>query len=129
MLLNIGLEKYVSNLDGMIHRLEDAYVELYEIEVLTKDRLNIRLRIRVGDGFLLELNEAVVEKDRFIHHLGYRYHFQDGQNNLVFRYDNTPHFPQLKSHPDHKHLKDEVIEAEKPDIEALIREVLDFLRV
>nr|WP_253881088.1 MULTISPECIES: DUF6516 family protein [Microcystis] len=36
--------------------------------------------------------------------LDYRYHFQDEQNNLVFRYDSTPHFPNLSTFPHHKHL-------------------------
>ena len=127
MLLNSSLEKYISDLDKVIHCLEDAYVEVYEIEILTNDRLNLRLRIRIGYGFLLELNEAAVAEQHFIRHLGYRYHFQNGHNNLIFRYDNTPHFPKLKSHPDHKHLINEVVEAKKPDIGSVIREASDFI--
>jgi len=127
MLLNSALEKYISDLDEVIHCLEDAYIEMYEMEILTRNRLNIRLRIRMGDGSLLELNEATVSEDNSIRHLGYRHHFQDGKNNLIFRYDNTPHFPHLKSHPDHKHLENEVVEAAKPDIEFVIREAADFI--
>ena len=129
MLLNSALEKYISDLDDVIHSLEDAYVEAYYVEALTEDRINIRLRIRMIDGFLLELNEAAIAEDHFIRHLGYRYHFQDGQNNLIFRYDNTPHFPHLNSHPDHKHLINEVVEASKPNIESVIREASEFIRV
>jgi hypothetical protein len=57
-----------------------------------------------------------------VRHLGYRYHFQDGDKSLVFRYDNTPHFPGLKSFPHHKHLKDDVIAADKPTIVSVIEE-------
>jgi Family of unknown function (DUF6516) len=42
-------------------------------------------------------------------YIDYRYHFQDAQNNLIFRYDSTPHFPELHSFPHHKHLPDQVI--------------------
>jgi len=126
MLLNTALEKYISDVDEAIHRLEDAYIELYEVEVLTSERLNIRLRIRMCGGFLLELNEAVIAEEKFIHQLGYRYHFQDANNNLVFRYDNTHHFPELKSFPNHKHLTDGVVEAEKPDIVSVIKEASEI---
>ena len=38
-----------------------------------------------------------------IDHLLYRYHFQDKNNDLIFRYVNTPHFPGLNTYPNHKH--------------------------
>ena len=38
--------------------------------------------------------------DRFI----YVYHYQAADGLMIFRYDNTPHFPALLSFPHHKHL-------------------------
>jgi hypothetical protein len=56
-------------------------------------------------------------------HLGYRYPFQDHQNNLIFRYDNTPHFPDVKSFPHHKHNPDKVVTVdEEPSIPLIIEE-------
>ena len=52
----------------------------------------------------------------------WRYHFQDQQNNLIFRYDNTPHFPDLKSFPHHKHVKNKVEESDEPLILYVIKE-------
>ena len=127
MLLNPALKKYLVSLEKAIHSLNEAYVELYEEEIITEDRLNIRLRVRIGEGFLLELNEAVVAEKQYIHHLGYRYHFQDGQNNLIFRYDDTPHFPDIKSFPHHKHLKNDVVETKKPDVLAVISEASNLV--
>jgi len=54
--------------------------------------------------------------------LDYRYHCQDEQNRLIFRYDSTPHFPDLPSFPHHKHLQDEVIASQKPDIYQVLQE-------
>ncbi len=34
----------------------------------------------------------------------YRYHFMDGNDQLIFRYDNAPHHPEIATFPDHKHL-------------------------
>jgi len=68
------------------------------------------------------VNEAIVIEANQIKHLGYRYHFQDQQNNLIFRYDNTPHFPDLKSFPHHKHLKNKVEDSDEPLILDVINE-------
>jgi hypothetical protein len=59
--------------------------------------------------------------------LDYRYHCQDGKNSLVFRYDNTPHFPDLVSFPHHKHLPRDVSACEKPGISDVLQEVIDFI--
>nr|WP_292849546.1 DUF6516 family protein [Nostoc sp. NMS8] len=60
-------------------------------------------------------------------YIDYRYHFQDEQNSLIFRYDSTPHFPNLPSFPHHKHLFDNVIACEKPHIADVLQEVMKFL--
>ena len=122
MLLNPVLEKYLSDLEKAIRGLIDAYIERYEEEVLTSDRINVRIRIRMANESLLEVNEAVVADGNRIRHLGYRYHLQDGKNNLIFRYDNTPHFPELPSYPHHKHLPDKVHESEEPDLLKVLNE-------
>jgi hypothetical protein len=48
--------------------------------------------------------------------IDYRYHFQDENNKVIFRYDSTPHFPDLSTFPHHKHLTDTVIAADQPNI-------------
>ena len=116
------LSQYLEDIEDSIRKLETVNVECYEEEVLTSSRVNIRIRVRFLRGHLLEVNEAIVlEADR-IKHLGYRYHFQDQQNNLIFRYDNTPHFPNLKNFPHHKHLNKKVEASTKPQILNNIRE-------
>ncbi len=117
------LSQYLEDIETAVRELENAYVELYEEEILTSNRINLRVRIRFINGYLLELNEAVVVEKGHIMHLGYRYHFQDHQNNLIFRYDNTPHFPDIKSFPHHKHNPDKVVSvAEEPSIQVIIEE-------
>ena len=113
MLLNPALEKYLSDLEMATRGFIDAYIERYEEEVISSDRINVRIRIRMANEFLFEINEAVVADSNRIRHLGYRYHLQDGENNLLFRYDNTPHFPELNSYPHHKHLPDKVLGTEE----------------
>ena len=121
MLLDF-LSQYLGNIEAAVRKLEDIYVERYEEEIVAASRVNLRVRVRFQSGHLLELNEAVVGEAGHISHMGYRYHFQDAQNNLVFRYDNTPHFPGLETFPHHKHLPAEVAVVEQPSILKVIEE-------
>lgn len=121
MLLEL-LSQYLSHVEGEVRKLKGAYVERYEEEILAVNRVNLRVRVRFPDGYMLELNEAVVVEEGQLTHLGYRYHFQDNQNNLVFRYDNTPHFPELEGFPHHKHLPNRVFGAGEPSILKVIQE-------
>jgi len=45
---------------------------------------------------------------------------------MVFRYDNTPHFPELDTYPHHKHLSDGVIPLDQPSIVEVIEEAKSF---
>jgi hypothetical protein len=121
MLLDL-LSQYLGDVAAEVRELEDAKVERYEEEILAANRVNLRIRIRFLSGYLLELNEAAIVEAEHIRHLGYRYHFQNSQNNLVFRYDNTPHFSEINSFPHHKHLKDNVVAVDKPSILKVIEE-------
>ena len=58
----------------------------------------------------------------------YTYHYQDGEGKLIFRYDNSPHYPDLSNAPDHKHQTDgSVISSDPPDLEPVLREIEDRL--
>jgi len=116
------LSQYFEDIEDSIRKLESANVERYEEEILTSSRANLRVRVRFLSGHLLEVNEAIVIEEDQLKHLGYRYHFQDQENNLIFRYDNTPHFPDIKSFPHHKHLKNKVEDSDEPLILNVIKE-------
>jgi hypothetical protein len=120
---------YLTELESAFSTLSSGYIERYEEECLTPERVNLRIRVRFPKGHMLEWNEAVIGEEGHVEHWGYRYHFQDKDNNLIFRYDNTPHFPGLKTFPHHKHLPDNVIDATRPSISQVIKEVNEFLDI
>ena len=101
-----------------------VYVERYSEEILTPERVNLRIRLRFAQGCLLEIHEAVIVVGQSLQHLDYRYHCQDQLNRLVFRYDSTPHFPDLYSFPHHKHLPNTVVVAERPEIRSVLQEIM-----
>ncbi|WP_045221901.1 toxin-antitoxin system TumE family protein [Desulfonatronum thioautotrophicum] len=53
----------------------------------------------------------------------YRYQYMDDNANLIFRYDNAPHYPQLKSFPHHKHTPSATIEHCEPTLEDVLMEI------
>jgi len=116
------LLQYLGNVEVAIRKLEDAYVERYEEEILTSNRINLRIRVRFKTGYLFEVSEAAIVESDKIRRLNYRYHFQDRQNNLVFRYDNTPHFPDIESFPHHKHLSHKVVASKELPLTEIIEE-------
>lgn len=118
------LVAYLDHIEKIVLGCDTAYVERYTEEILTPGRVNLRIRIRFNQGNLLEINEAVVIDNDSLTYLDYRYHCQNEQNQLIFRYDSTPHFPELPSFPHHKHLSDRVIACDKPMIEQVLQEAL-----
>jgi len=115
------LVRYLQDVESAIKELQ-GYVERYEEEIISPTRVNLRVRVRFANGYLLELNEAIVGEGEVIGHLGYRYHLQDKDNNLVFRYDNTPHYKSAHTFPHHKHVPDKVIGVQQPSIIDVIAE-------
>jgi len=100
-------------------------------KVVTKDKRSdytgyFRADLYFYDGSLLHVREFVftrhdVSKDT------YAYHYQTSAEALIFRYDNTRHFPDLPTFPHHKHTPQEVVAAEEPTLEQILNEVLDIL--
>jgi len=119
-----SLERYFAEIEAAVAQLP-AYTENYVEEILAAERANLRIRLRFESGCLLEINEAVIVESSLLKTLGYRYHFQNADSELVFRYDNTPHFPGLSSFPHHKHLRDAVVASTKPDLRDVLQEAKD----
>ncbi|MDX2249158.1 MAG: DUF6516 family protein [Bacteroidia bacterium] len=53
----------------------------------------------------------------------YRYHYMNNENELIFRYDNAPHYPELESFPHHKHTQDGVYPCSEPEIDNVLSEI------
>ncbi|MBI4770864.1 MAG: hypothetical protein HY784_10765 [Chloroflexi bacterium] len=67
--------------------------------------------------------ERIIRTDNRITKLEYRYHYQRDDGTLIFRYDSSPHYPNLATHPHHKHVGDQVIAARPPDLSDVLREI------
>ncbi len=65
-----------------------------------------------------------VDLQESIEKLSYSFHYQDQENNLIFRYDNAQHKPDL-GYVEHKHIRDKIISSKIPDIEQVILEIVN----
>jgi hypothetical protein len=65
---------------------------------------SLRARLALADGSQLEFAEYMQRSSAGeIVVITYSYHWADANNQLVTRWDNTPHFPELPGFPDHIH--------------------------
>lgn len=121
------LTDYLNEIEKVITDFKNVYVEHYREEFLSPQRANIKIRLRFEQKYLLEINEAIIVAENKIKTLDYRYHFQDQHNWLIFRYDSTPHFPNLPTFPHHKHLPNDVISSQKPKIIEVLEEIKNII--
>lgn len=92
--------------------------------------LQLLATIEFSDGSKLHLNLIVQVGHGFLQWREYSFHFRDGNNQLIFRYDNSPHYPRLPFFPHHKHIGlDEDIEGgTQPSIHQIARDIAQYFK-
>lgn len=84
----------------------------------------------MSDGTMLEMFERFRSAGQTVEVIKYSFHWQDARGNLIRRWDNAPHHPEVETHPDHVHVgqkvrvrPSEMMEAEK--VLSYVQEKLD----
>jgi hypothetical protein len=87
-----------------------------------------KARLEFTDGSVLSFREYVnTQTEPPIRH-SYSYHYYK-HDKIVFRYDNTPHHPNISSFPHHKHLpNNRVVPSEPPSLQSVLGEIVSVLR-
>ena len=90
----------------------------------------LRGSLYFSDGSVLHLREYVNVQNAIDRYM-YVYQYHDRNGVLLFRYDNSPHFPQLPTFPHHKHDGSEsnVIKANPPHLGAVLDEIRYLLKL
>jgi len=73
------------------------------------------------------LDFAEVKDIEQTHKIKYRYHYQDANDVLIFRYDNSKHHNELKTFPHHKHYLGNILESSEPDLKTVLFEIESFV--
>ncbi len=53
----------------------------------------------------------------------YKYHFLNGNNEMIFRYDNVKHHPGISNFPHHKHTKEGIYPSNEPNFLTILTEI------
>jgi len=82
----------------------------------------LRLTISCPEGITIHVREFV-KADSIAR---YSYQLLVNEENML-RYDNTPHHPEIRTHPHHKHKRGRVYPLPNPTLQAFIEEALEML--
>ena len=116
------MKDYFSEIQNLLRR--SAFIENVDVEYEVKSKTVGIIHGTVGmiDGSTLQFLELVNIKGDEITRPKYRFHFMDSADEMVFRYDNAPHHPEVVTYPHHKHIRGE--EKPKQSEEIGLRDVL-----
>lgn len=119
------LSDYQSNLQAIINQYTNEDIILsYDISVENRSAYLafIQGKLNFLDGSVLFFKEYI-DLQKYVDKLAYSFHYQDVNNNLIFRYDNAKHKPAL-GFIDHKHIKGKIISSKIPSLDQIIWEII-----
>lgn len=101
------IEDYLREIDELI----SSAPEVIDVEIVRRSVWDTglekvalyRYRLSMSDGSLLELTERLVEEKGTLFIKKYRYHWQNRNGQVIMRWDNAPHHPEIESFPHHLH--------------------------
>lgn len=119
------LNNYQSNIISIIQKyVNDGWILSFDFSVDARSSHVgfIQGRLEFLQRSCLFFKEYV-DLQELVEKLSYSFHYQDHENNLIFRYDNAKHKPDL-GYADHKHIQDQIIPSKIPEIEQVILEII-----
>jgi len=101
------IEQYLRELDELI----SASPEVIDVEIIRRSIWDTELekialylyRLQMSDRSLLELTERLVEERGILSIKKYRHHWQNHDGQVIKRWDNAPHHPEIDTFPHHLH--------------------------
>jgi hypothetical protein len=85
---------------------------------------SIKIKAHVIDGTVLYITELNTPN-----HQKYSYHWQKANGELIIRWDNKPHWKNIKTFPHHRHEKNKVFSSERINIDDVIVEIKQRISV
>ena len=118
------LKQHLELIHTILNARQEITVESFYWQETVPGREGIiEVRLRFWDGSLLEFVEVLIEHGVVLVKTDYAYHYQDAQNQLIFRYDNAPHHPDIITHPHHKHTVQSIEPATPPHLGDILQEI------
>jgi len=81
------------------------------------------------DSSILEISIFATESRNTLSIDKYRLHYMNSAGQMLFRYDNAPHYPEIDSYPHHKHTTDKIIPSSMPSLKDILNEISAIITV
>ncbi len=111
-------------------RSNSLVVHLEILLCIASDDFNglLRCRAHFWDGSFLDIYEVVSTEPGYPLRIHYAYTYIREQ--LIFRYDNAPHHPEVETHPHHKHIgaAEFVMPSRPPTLSSVLAEIATYLQ-
>ena len=83
----------------------------------------IKGHLLIIDSSILEISIFAVQFRNTISIDKYRLHYMNSAGQMLFRYDNAPHHPEIDTHPHHKHTPDKITPSSMPSLQYILNEI------
>jgi hypothetical protein len=124
-----GIAGYFRYVGGILALSRIVKSQDVHTEKRTSTEGYLRGNLLFKDGSRLHFRELVTTEPN-VQLVSYTYHYQTANGRMIFRYDDSDHFLQLPSAPHHKHVGEkEVIAANVPDLESVLKEIEGMIKV
>lgn len=122
-----GVAEYLKNAREVIDSTPYVLSRSLDFEDRGGIALVLRGKLVFDDFSELHVREYVLSLDKAIK-IAYSYHYQDGKANLIFRYDNSEHHPEVGTYPHHKHVSEgPPISSREVNLDEVILEICNQL--
>lgn len=125
----MSLRDFLDSFHGAIGKIDDyGFAESIDVkeEIRSAKQAVVNAKIAMVDGSILYIRTFIDAKYK-TEIISYAFQYQDDMENLIFRYDNARHKPEL-GFKDHKHLHDgSIIQSSMPDITDVVDEVIKYI--
>lgn len=120
----MSINDYIIQLESLINSFSIISAYNLTIDRKTEDIAFISGSIEFRDGSVLDFKEFCESTEQGIEKYKYAYNYRV-HSDVLFRYDNAPdpNAKGLKTFPNHKHLKDKIIESKQVDLKDVVEEI------
>lgn len=121
---NPVIQKFVAEIEKTIN--SSSIVLLSNIQKYFgpgEETVYLKGQITIIDSSTLEISIFATESSEKLSIDKYRLHYMNAGGQMVFRYDNSPHHPEIDSYPHHKHTPGKIRPSNIPSIQDILNEI------
>lgn len=100
----VNTREYFRQVQEAILKAAHVVQSNLNFDEISQNECYIKGTLMLNGGNELHIAEYVITEPH-IQRLKYRYHLQSATKELLIRWDNAPHHPEIKTHPHHTHLQ------------------------